>query len=273
MNFSQRLPTRSRLTNQCSHVGQKRAVFVLLASTLIGVLAVVFALKFLINPVKTVATEPKVFGHVMTAGQDMKAGTLLTESQLTRTPWYSAPLPVGSSPDVADRVGRVTAIDVRKGEVLLDSLLTQPAENRSLSESVRHGLRAMSIAVSDVSDVSGFIVPGNQVDVLLRVSDADNGGFSRLIIERLPVLAVGQDRDIKDPATARLVKTVTLEVTPSQAERLDLARTLGTISLVLRNPSDAGKSGTQGVIDSDVRPVVPVLEIIRGTERNLQSGN
>jgi len=254
-------------------VSHNRAVFVLLASTLIGALALVVALRYLISPEQTAAYESKLFGHVAIAGQDIKEGTVLAESQLTVTPWYSAPLPLGSTPNVAERVGRVTNADLKKGEVLLDSLFVQPAENRSLSESVQPGLRAMSIAVSDTSDVSGFIVAGNQVDVLLRVGDAESGGFSRLIIERVLVLAVGRDPDSKDPVTPRLVKTVTLEVTPGQAERLDLARSLGTISLVLRNPSDAGASDTKGATDSDIRPTGPFLETIRGTERTLQRNN
>lgn len=245
-------------------------MFVLIASALIGVLAVVFALKYLTTPSPTGATEPKVAGHVVTLGQDIKAGTILTESHLIRSPWYASPLPIGSSSSLPDRVGKTVAYDLKKGEVLLDSHLAKLPDNRSLSDTLRPGLRAMSIAVSDVADVSGFVVPGNKVDILLRVGDAENGGFSRLIIESLTVLAVGQDRDADNPATPRLVKTVTLEVTPGQAERLDLARSLGSISLVLRNRADQGKSETPGTVDADLRPAIPVLEMIRGTERVLQ---
>jgi pilus assembly protein CpaB len=113
------------------------------------------------------------------------------------------------------------------------------------------GKRAMTVRVNDVVGVAGFALPGTTVDVLVntqheggRRGDVDRA-VSKIVLERILVLAVAQEAD-RDTSRPKVVSAVTLEVTPDQAEKLDLARSVGTLSLVLRNPADPQDAATVG---------------------------
>jgi len=106
------------------------------------------------------------------------------------------------------------------------------------------------VRVNDVVGVAGFALPGNFVDILVNTQaegDGQNkdGAISKIVLERILVLAVAQEVS-RDDTKPRVVNAVTLEVTPEQAERLDLARSVGTLSLVLRNQVDPRPGVTAG---------------------------
>ena len=95
--------------------------------------------------------------------------------------------------------------------------------------------------------VAGFALPGSWVDVLVSARDARNEPFSKIVLERVKVLAVAQET-AADPAKPKVVSAVTLELTPAESERLDLARSVGSLSLALRNELDRNlpfSSGTR----------------------------
>jgi pilus assembly protein CpaB len=75
--------------------------------------------------------------------------------------------------------------------------------------------------------------------------------ISKIVLERILVLAVAQEAD-RDTTKPKVVNAVTLEVTPRDAEVLDLARSVGTLSLVLRNPSDPVRTPTAGITKSEL---------------------
>ena len=110
------------------------------------------------------------------------------------------------------------------------------------------GMRAMTVAVNVVSGVSGFILPHARVDVLATVSSTGDKEESTTttILENLEVLAVDQTVDTKgdEPIT---VKSVTLLVTPEQAEKLALGSYEGKLQLVLRNTADQEEAAPSGV--------------------------
>ncbi len=111
----------------------------------------------------------------------------------------------------------------------------------------------MTVRVNDVVGVAGFALPGNFVDILVSTQDetskAANGNrdlnISKLVLERILVLAVAQEASQND-TKPKVVNAVTLEVTPQQAEKLDLARSVGQLSLVLRNQIDMKAAETEG---------------------------
>ena len=111
----------------------------------------------------------------------------------------------------------------------------------------------MTVRVNDVIGVAGFALPGNFVDILVSTQDdagkAANGNrdlnISKLVLERILVLAVAQESSQND-TKPKVVSAVTLEVTPQQAEKLDLARSVGQLSLVLRNQVDMKAAETDG---------------------------
>jgi pilus assembly protein CpaB len=92
--------------------------------------------------------------------------------------------------------------------------------------------------VNDVVGVAGFALPGSFVDVLVSAKDASDVPFSTTVLTRVKVLAVAQETQA-DQMKPKVVNAVTLELTPPEAEKLDLARSIGALSLVLRNENDA----------------------------------
>jgi pilus assembly protein CpaB len=116
---------------------------------------------------------------------------------------------------------------------------------------VAEGKRAITVRVNDVVGVAGFALPGNYVDILVNTQGEGTGAsgraenISKIVLERILVLAVAQEAS-RDDTKPKVVNAVTLEVTPDQAEKLDLARSVGSLSLVLRNQVDPSPVNTDG---------------------------
>ena len=119
----------------------------------------------------------------------------------------------------------------------------------------------MTVRVNDVIGVAGFALPGNYVDIMVNTSEEGAGSaqnkdksVSKIVLEHILVLAVAQEAG-RDETKPKVVSAVTLEVTPEQAELLDLARSVGTLSLVLRNQVDPQAVATLGATkDKLLRP-------------------
>ena len=129
--------------------------------------------------------------------------------------------------------------------------LAPPGSTGGLSALIAPGSRAITVKVNEVVGVAGFALPGNYVDVLVHAEDENNHPFSRIVLERILVLAVAQDTN-SDPSKPKVVNAVTLQVTPQEAEKLDLARGIGQLSLVLRNQVDGETVLTKGAKVSDL---------------------
>jgi pilus assembly protein CpaB len=116
---------------------------------------------------------------------------------------------------------------------------------------IPEGYRAMTVKVDDVVGISGFIMPGTLVDVVVVITPSDTSNqdpISKIVLQSIKVLANGQNID--KPESERepnSVKAVTLLVTPEQAEKLALAASEGKLQLVMRNSIDEGDEHTNGV--------------------------
>jgi len=117
------------------------------------------------------------------------------------------------------------------------------SDSIGLSHQLNPGMRAMSVKVNEVAGVAGFALPGSLVDVLVNTQETsattltNEHSISKIILEKVRVLAVAQETH-HDDTKPKVVNAVTLELTPEQSELLDLARNVGTLSLVLRNQDD-----------------------------------
>lgn len=139
------------------------------------------------------------------------------------------------------------------------------------------GKRAISVRVNDVVGVAGFALPGNYVDVLVSAKDSSGHPFSKIVLNRVKVLAVAQDTTA-DPTKPKVVNAVTLELTPQESEQLDLARSIGSLSLVLRNELDTTSSSSVGArlvdltqqaapIEAEAPATQPTLGTLADTQR------
>jgi pilus assembly protein CpaB len=179
------------------------------------------------------------------AALPIEPGMAISSAQVKEVPW-----PTGSTPDNAfDRseavVNRVARQMIYPGEPVLESRLA-PIESRGgLSSVITPGKRAVTVRVNDVVAVAGFTLPGSHVDVMVNAKDAAGNPFSKIVLNRVKVLAIAQETS-PDQTKPKVVNAVTLELSPQESERLDLARNVGSLSLVLRNEVDQDPVASKG---------------------------
>jgi pilus assembly protein CpaB len=222
----------------------------LLVALLAGLMAVVMAARW-------VQGQGGDGSRIAVASQDITLGTVLTPDMLKLVGWPKGQEPAGAHTDLTRLQGRVITTSLQRGEPVLDGRLAPEGTKGGLVSLVVPGKRAMTVRVNDVVGVAGFALPGTFVDVLVSTQeDSRSAGerermISKIVLERMLVLAVAQEVD-RDPTKPKVVNAVTLEVTPQQAEVLDLARSVGTLSLVLRNQTERVGAATAGVTKEEL---------------------
>jgi pilus assembly protein CpaB len=171
--------------------------------------------------------------------------------------WPSSSVPPGAYSDINVLDGRVVKTSLQRGEPVIESKLAPVGTKGGLSAVVTEGKRAITVRVNDVVGVAGFALPGNYVDIMVSTQQDHSGGnskdqtISKIVLEKILVLAVAQEAS-RDETKPKVVNAVTLEVTPEQAEKLDVARSVGTLSLVLRNQMDGDDARTAGARKQDL---------------------
>lgn len=187
----------------------------------------------------------KITTEVLVAARDLPSGTLVKESDVKWQTWpvddATTGFAVKGKNEVSEYVGSVVRLGMRAGEPLLAGRVVRKQEQGFMAAVLSPGMRAMSISMTPVGGVAGFVFPGDHVDVIvthqvIRKTDSEPQGrrVSETVLTDVRVLALDQKMD--DQATEpKIAQTATLEVTPKQAERLALAAGLGTLSLSLRS--------------------------------------
>ncbi|SFN18580.1 pilus assembly protein CpaB [Formivibrio citricus] len=210
---------------------------------------------------------------VVVAAKDLSLGTRLTPETLTLVEWPRNSIPPGAMQgeealgkmlkDPTSLEPRVLKVTVLKGEPILEPKLAPVGTKGGLSAVIGEGKRAITVRVNDVVGVAGFALPGNYVDVIVNTESESAKGnntkdktISKIVLERILVLAIAQEAG-RDETKPKVVNAVTLEVTPDQAEKLDLARSIGSLSLVLRNQVDASPVTTAGAFKRDLLSGTP----------------
>ena len=216
-------------------------------AVLIGLVAVILASRWITQ--QTASNS----GTVVVARIDVDLGSKITSEMLKSIPWPTGNVPAGALSDPALLEGRVLRVSVQRDEPILESKLAPLGTKGGLSAVVAEGKRAITVRVNDVIGVAGFALPGNYVDILVNTTDDTRGTstnkdltISKTVLEHILVLAVAQEA-ARDETKPRVVNAVTLEVTPEQAEKIDLARSIGSLSLVLRNQIDSDPTDTVGI--------------------------
>ncbi len=224
----------------------QRAVVMIVISIAIAVGAVVLASRWMLEQTKVASSK------VVVARSDIDLGTRLTPQMLKVADWPRGSVPEGAIDDPEKLKDRVVKTSLLSGEPVLESKLAPVGTKGGLSAVIGEGKRAMTVRVNDVVGVAGFALPGNYVDIVVNTEDessksADgrNKSISKIVLEHILVLAVAQESG-RDDTKPKVVNAVTLEVTPDQAEKLDLARSVGQLSLVLRNQLDTSPVTTTG---------------------------
>lgn len=189
---------------------------------------------------------------VVTAAKDMPRGSILSPQVLTIRQWPVGAAPEGALKSVEEASERAVLVPLVKGEPLLEAKLASKDAGRGLAAMIPNGMRALTIRTSHISaGVGGFIMPGNNVDVLLTTTssgahDPTGGGATTTLLQNIQVLAVAQRLDAPDTnkVDPKEMNNVTLLVTPDQAAKLDLGMNKGILHLALRNPEDDREADT-----------------------------
>lgn len=177
---------------------------------------------------------------IVVAAQPVDFAAPLTNTNVVLVDWPSANVPVGAFVTVAEATkNRVALQPIAAGEPILAARVSGTDGRATLSVNLPRDKVAVAIPVNDVSGVGGFVRPGDLVDVLLTrqipgVGSTPSDKMTDIVLQAVPVLAVDQvaDKSKTDPA---LGKTATLQVDALGAQKLALARELGTLTLALRN--------------------------------------
>jgi len=226
----------------------KRALVMLAVAILFGIAAVALAWIWLEGQASTKQNR------VVVTTTDVNRGQRLQPEMLKLVDRPAKDVPKDAFTDSSPLTERVLKVNVAKGEIVSETKLAPAGTMGGLSALISEGKRAITVRVNDVIGVAGFALPGNYVDIIVHTErdpavgeNAQRGTLhvSKIVLERILVLAVAQEVS-RDETKPKVVNAVTLEVTPEQAENLDLARGVGTLSLALRNQIDSTVPETAG---------------------------
>ena len=223
-----------------------RAVWMLSISVLLGFAVTAMAVGWVSH--KGAIASSKVVVAVV----DIEMGTKLNPQMLSTVDWPNGSMPQGAFDDLKMLQDRVVRTSIQRGEAILNTKLAPLGTQGGLSAVIAEGKRAMTVRVNDVVGVAGFALPGNYVDVMVNAQQEGAGSrnemkqITKTVLEHVLVLAVAQEAG-RDETKPKVVNAVTLELTLEDAERLDLARNIGTLTLVLRNQVDNTPVNTAGI--------------------------
>jgi pilus assembly protein CpaB len=226
----------------------KRFFIVLVGALMFGLLAAVSVSRYL----SSAQAYTKNLTRVAVAKVAIPVGTKIIPEQVMMVQFPKESTPDGSFESPEKLTGRVAVTNIAPREPITEARLAPEGTAGGLSAVIPEGYRAMTVKVDDVVGISGFIMPGTLVDVVVTIDPEEKAGMqdpiSKIVLQNIKVLANGQNIDKpEDQREANSVKAVTLLVTPEQAEKLALAASEGKLQLVMRNSIDQGDEQTPGI--------------------------
>ncbi|MBA3442482.1 MAG: Flp pilus assembly protein CpaB [Pyrinomonadaceae bacterium] len=260
----------------------KRLLLVLACAVIFGIVAATLVSRYL----STYALAyNKNFSRVIISKTGIPLGSKITAEQLA-----SVQFPRNATPDgvyeAADKlIGRVAITNIAAREPITDFKLAPEGTAGGLSAVIPEGYRAITVKVDDVVGISGFVMPGSLVDVVVVIDPPANvvngssqGRVSKIVLQNIKVLANGQNIDRpKNDRDASNVTAVTLQVTPEQAEKLALAVSEGRLQLVMRNSTDQDDAPTPGankrsLLSGEQAVIVPEAGSYKSEQQSVAPG-
>lgn len=238
------------------------------------------------KPILSSVTEMQTQG-VVVAAVNLSWGTKLTAEMLKLVPFPSQSLPQEAFSSIESLAGRVLIAPVVANEPLIEAKLAPlDVTKGGVAAITKPAKRAMAVKVDDIVGVAGFIHPGNQVDVLVTMTQSPP--VTKTVLQNVLVLAAGTELEKRGKdEKPQPVRVITVEVSPEEAEKLALAANEGRLQMALRNPLNVEPILTKGatvssllnsyrlpetrevtplpVVAAPVREVPPVkVELIKG---------
>lgn len=215
---------------------------------------------------------------VQVAARDMPIGTLLKKTDLKSVALLEKDVPKGALLQDKEAINRVLLYPAAVNEPLLNAKLSNATNVEGISSTIEPGYRAMSVQITDVSGVAGLIQPNARVDVLFTRPGSMAEATTSTILQNIRVLSIGRITQVGQTVDPRAPKmpVATLVVSPEDAQKLELAKNQGKISLALRNPLDSTQGEAGGPITTEVLdPMISarLARARRGRTTNLARAN
>jgi len=229
-----------------------RKKLVLLIGALIIAIGTAFAARSIFAgggaPSAEAAAQP-TGPRVLVAKRALTSGTIITVDALGFQPWPEELVKdayfIDGEADMEQLLGTVVRFPITAGEPVTQGSLVAPGDRGFLAAALGPGMRAVTVPVSAMTGVAGFVFPGDRVDLVLTQSVDGEGPplkTAETVLRNLRVLATDQTTETTTDENGKTVvsafRTVTLEVTPKIAEKVAVAQTIGTLSLALRSLAD-----------------------------------
>lgn len=245
----------------------RRGPILIAISLLLAVAAAWVANRWLISQSAATSAGPTTVS-VLTAAIGIPLGTKIEPRHVATVQMLADTAPESAFQTIAAVEGKIALAEIMKGEILHAARFADQGGGSALAAVVGANMRAVSVRVNDVVGVAGFLLPGNRVDVVAAYRDRQDV-LSETVVQNVKVLAIDQSAS-SDKNEPVVVRAVTLEVTPDDAEKLILAEQRGEIQLALRNPLDE-KVTTKPVapvaaVRTRAPPPAPGVTVIRGTD-------
>jgi pilus assembly protein CpaB len=245
-------------------MGRGKAFIPIILALVVATGGSVFLYKWLqarTAPTAVVKVEAQAV-PVVVAAKDLNWGTKLSKEMLKTVPFLKESLPTGYVSDPKLLEGRVLISALKQQEPVLESRLApKDVTMGGVSAVIKKGMRAVAVKGDKVIGISGFIQPGNRVDVLATMRDpATKTEITKMVLSNVLVLATGTEMEDRKDGKPQPVDVYTLEVDPEQGERLALAATQGKLQFALRNVTDQKTVLTTGAT------VAQTLRSLRGLD-------
>ncbi len=253
---------------------RKSTIVMIAFAVMFGLLAVFVAQSWLnsaaeqrMRSLEANNKKPVATRTIVVAAKALRFGNEVTADHLREVSWPEGSLTGVTFAKISDVIGngkRVALSAIEADEPLLRSKITGPGQRATLSAMIRDGLKAVTIRVNDVDGVGGFVLPGDHVDVSLTRQVDKGNATSEVVLQNVRVLGIDQmaDERLEKPA---VVKAVTLEVDVTGAQKLSLAASVGSLSLMLRKAGETDSQYSRRITLSDLSgPSTPVAKERKG---------
>lgn len=201
---------------------------------------------------------------IVVARRPLRFGDVLGALSLREMAWPEDSLPAGAFGKVGDLTAtkRIVLTPIQVNEAILASKITGPGQRATLSALLHEGMKAVTVRVNDVEGVAGFVQPGDHVDVVLTRPGERKTSINDVIVQNVRVLAVDQ---LADPTSDKpvVVKAVTLEVDETAGQKLALASSVGTMSLLLRKAGEVAEDAPRQLTTADLAQIAKQSENAR----------
>jgi pilus assembly protein CpaB len=200
--------------------------------------------------------------EILVAADDLQVGTKIEEKDIKFVRFPSSDLPTGVFHIKNKVIGRGVVAPISRGEFILTNKLAGENAGSGLPSLIPPGMRAVSVRVNDTTSVSGFVLPGTRVDVLLTGSPQGSAEpQTTTVLENVAVIATGQRLERNSAGDPQTTPVITLLVSPDDAQKLTLASNQGHIQLALRNPMDTRQEELAAARSSSLYKLAPPVAV------------